>query len=121
MSGAQRPGARLLRLFCTVWLTLAALPLEAASGGQSQEGQSWAEQKCALYQRAVTDALDFLGPEGFRPEFLARNEAFIAGGCAGRGNVCPQTGKELEFANLLTLMTMNEGMASSFVPFGCRT
>lgn len=34
-------------------------------------------------------------------------------------DVCPVTEAELELANLLTIMTMNEGMASTFVPFKC--
>ena len=88
-------------------------PFRTAKAGPSK--------KSALFQRATGDALEFLGPESFRSEFQPRNDAFIAGGCADRGDVCPQTGKELEFANLLTRMTMNEGMASSFVPFGCQT
>lgn len=107
-------------LLLALSLALAAHPLAAAAEEPVLEDQSWAEKKCALYKRAAGDALDVLGPDGFRPGFLARNKAFIAGGCAGRGDVCPQTEKELAFANLLTLMTMNEGMASSFVPFGCQ-
>ena len=56
-----------------------------------------------------------------RQGFLEQNEQFIAGGCQDRGNVCSQSEKEIEFANLLTIMTMNEGMASTFVPFSCRS
>lgn len=104
--------------FC---IALAAYPLTATAETSAPADNSWAKQKCELYRRAVDDALGYIGREGMRPEFLARNEAFIAGGCVGRGNVCPETTQEQAFANLLTLMTMNEGMASTFVPFGCRS
>lgn len=110
----------MLRALCAGGLLLAAPLLRADTQTPAQAELSWQEQKCVLYQRAVTDTLGFLDTTGIRPGFLARNEAFIAGGCLGRGDVCPETEAELEFANLLTLMTMNEGMASSFVPFGCR-
>lgn len=114
-----RPSVLLYRLSAmALMLAATALPGDAQTSTKAE--QSWQEQKCVLYQRAVTDALRFLDTKGIRPEFLARNDAFIAKGCLSRGDVCPQTEAELEFANLLTLMTMNEGMASSFVPFGCR-
>lgn len=83
-------------------------------------GQTWAERKCVLYQRAVTDATKMIGRDRLRDEFIKKNQEFITGGCLTQGNVCPMTGGEFEFANLLTVMTMNEGMASTFVPFGCR-
>ena len=85
---------------------------------QSQD-QSWRETKCTLYQHAVIDALGMLGQDGIRKEILAENDAFIASGCIDNYRICPQTDRETELANLLTIMTMNEGMASTFVPFGC--
>jgi hypothetical protein len=101
-------------------LALALAGLPAVAPAQGPEGQSWTARKCDLYQRAVEDRLDILGTEGLRADFLARNDAFIAGGCLTQGDVCPETEAEIAFANLLTVMTMNEGMASTFVPFGCR-
>lgn len=95
----------------------AAIPASASTG--SIAAASWSENKCALYRSADDDARSILGAAGMRPGFLEKNEQFIAGGCQDRGNVCPQSEKEIEFANLLTIMTMNEGMASTFVPFGC--
>lgn len=86
---------------------------------QSLEGLTWSEQKCVLYDRAVEAAVGHLGEDSLTEEFLADNRAFIEGGCQRPGNVCPRTDAELELANMLTIMTMNEGMASTFVPFRC--
>lgn len=86
---------------------------------QDLEGLTWREQKCVLYGRAVETAVASIGKDGLRENFLADNLAFIDGGCQGKGNICPVTGAEIEFANLLTVLTMNEGMASTFVPFNC--
>ena len=86
---------------------------------QTLEGLTWTEQKCVLYERAVDDTFDIMGTDGFTNSFLEANIAFIASGCMTQGDVCPVTEAELEFADFLTVMTMNEGMASTFVPFGC--
>lgn len=102
-------------LFALAVLSCLALPLDA----QSLEGLTWSEQKCVLYDSFFKDALGFQGLDDLREVFLAENHAFIDGGCQSSGRVCPITDAELEFANLLTIMTMNEGMASTFVPFGC--
>jgi len=87
---------------------------------QSLEGLTWKEQKCVLYERAVGDAFDILGRDGFTQKFHDANGAFIGSGCVTQGAVCPVKDIEFDFANLLTSMTMSEGMASTFVPFGCR-
>lgn len=81
--------------------------------------QTWAERKCALYDRAFADALRLWGDDGISPEFLDGNAAFIAQGCTERGRICPASPQERALADRLTLVTMNEGMASSFVPFAC--
>lgn len=90
------------------------------AGAQDLKGLTWSEQKCVLYDRAVTAALGFQGLDGLRKEFLSKNQSFIDAGCQAPANVCPVTDAEIELANLLTIMTMNEGMASTFVPFKCR-
>lgn len=108
--------SRMAPLLSSVIMTCLAFPVFA----QDLEGLTWSEQKCVLYDRAVQDALGFRGREGLREEFLRENRSFIDGGCQTRGNICPITDAEIEFANLLTIMTMNEGMASTFVPFNCR-
>lgn len=81
---------------------------------------SWAERKCALYEAAFADALNMQGTAGIGDEFLRLNDDFIGSGCATQGHVCPHSPEEHALANMLTLMTMNEGMASTFVPFGCK-
>ena len=96
-----------------------AMTLLFASSAAGQDADGWNEEKCRLYRHAVEDALEFLGENELRDVFLAQNEAFIATGCLEQGAVCAETEQEIEFANLLTVMTMNEGMASTFVPFGC--
>jgi len=108
--------SRMSPFLSSVIMTCLAFPVFA----QDSEGLTWSEQKCVLYDRAVQAALDFQGREGLREEFLRENQSFIDGGCQTRGNVCPITDAEIELANLLTIMTMNEGMASTFVPFNCR-
>ena len=89
------------------------------ASAQDLEGLTWTEQKCVLYAAAVQDALGILGQDGIGDAFLATNDAFIEGGCIAQGHVCPQTEQEGNLVNLLTVMTMNEGMASTFVPFRC--
>lgn len=103
-------------VFCSAIMTCLAFPAQT----QDLQGLSWSEQKCVLYDSAVEAALDFQGLDGLREEFLSENQSFIEGGCHTPGHVCPITDAEIELANLLTIMTMNEGMASTFVPFNCR-
>jgi hypothetical protein len=95
-----------------LWL---AQPLLA----EDAPADAWSLRKCALYAQAVQDALAALGPEGIRPRFLEENKAFIASGCHAPARICAETPQEYALADLLTVMTMNEGMASTFVPFGC--
>ena len=98
-------------------LLLTLLP--TALPAQSLDGLTWPEQKCVLYERAVDSALSMQGPDGISESFIAANDAFIASGCTGPHNVCPRNPEEIALADNLTLMTMFEGMASTFVPFGC--
>ncbi|QIE44631.1 hypothetical protein G5B38_03280 [Pseudohalocynthiibacter aestuariivivens] len=93
--------------------TLCALPLSAVAQ------DDWSQRKCDLYQQAFADAVTAQGAVGLRPEFLNQNAGFIASGCLTQGTVCARTAEEIALANLLTVMTMNEGMASTFVPFAC--
>lgn len=90
------------------------------ANAQSQVGIETSEQKCILYQNAWGDAVNIIGATHLSREFISRNDQFIATGCTGQGNVCPKSDQEFEIANMLTMMTMNEGMASTFVPFSCR-
>jgi hypothetical protein len=83
------------------------------------KGLTWTEQKCVLYQRAWDSAYAAIGPDGISAEFISKNTAFISTGCQDPIGVCPQSDEEIDMANMLTVMTMSEGMASTFVPFNC--
>lgn len=115
MTRIQMIKLRSSALFASVVLSCLAAPL----GAQNLQGLTWSEQKCVLYGQAVEDALGLQGMDGLRDVFLTENQSFLDGGCQTPGQVCPITDAELKLANLLTRMTMNEGMASTFVPFRC--
>lgn len=91
----------------------------ALGSAMPADAQTWTERKCTLYAAALNDALGLLGRDGISDGFLAENAAFIAQGCTERGRICPQSDQERALADMLTVMTMNEGMASTFVPFTC--
>lgn len=111
---------RVLRRAARVFLLSVAL-VAAASVAKAQDldGLTWPEKKCVLYQLAWDAALDSVGPEGISDDFIDGSAEFVASGCTIRGNVCPRSEQEYKLADLLTLMTMNEGMASTFAPFRC--
>lgn len=111
MSGASR--ALLVVLCVQCW------PQPALADDKPFEDLTWVEQKCVLYQRAWDWAFDSIGPSGISAGFIAQNQRFIAAGCTENIAVCPVSDEDFELANLLTVMTMNEGMASTFVPFQC--
>lgn len=82
-------------------------------------GDEWTAKKCELYTQIVRDAITLQGHDGLSNAFLSTNQRFIDRGCQGARTLCPQSDAEFKLADLLTVMTMNEGMASTFVPFGC--
>lgn len=86
---------------------------------QGTEGDSWTERKCVLYT-AVWEHFASNGVlDGVSEEFLADHDVFLDSGCLDRGHVCPQSPRELEIADMLSLMAVAEGMAGSFLPFNC--
>jgi len=92
-----------------------------ASAGMAQDGApSWSAVKCARYTRAWTEALARRGTSGLGRDFLDRHEAFLASGCTARADVCPRSAEELELANIMVILAMNAGTASTFLPFSCR-
>lgn len=109
--------ARLMLLPCAAAVVL--MPVQVLAQEVDLEAMSWTEQKCAIYARAFDEAVGMVDADGLSAEFLARNEGFIAGGCTEYIRTCPTSAEEYRLADILTLMTMNEGMASTFVPFGC--
>ncbi|WP_050605651.1 hypothetical protein [Ruegeria sp. 6PALISEP08] len=94
-------------------------PLSGAALADDMNALTWTEQKCVLYQRAWDWAYASVDPNGIGEEFIADNTAFVSSGCTGNIAVCPRSAAEREMANMLTVMTMSEGMASTFVPFAC--
>lgn len=101
-------------VFVAVLLVLGAL-----AEAEEAPADAWTLRKCALYAQATDDALAVLGQEGISPRFLEENQTFIRSGCVAPAGICAQTAQDYALADLLTMMTMNEGMASTFVPFGC--
>lgn len=84
------------------------------------EERSWAQEKCARYDKAFHELLDLVGRDGITEHFVSGNEAFIAAGCSNGADVCPQSPKDFDLANKLTIAAMGFGTASTFLPFVCR-
>jgi hypothetical protein len=97
-------------------LLLLATPLAA----QQPDPRTWTEEKCARYRSAWVNLLSRRGgTQGLGTKFVASHEAFLASGCTRKGEVCPQSGPELDVANMLVIAAMNAGTASTFLPFAC--
>lgn len=110
---------QLWRVLCVLVSTLLVVvprvtPVQAGT-------RSWAEEKCARYDRAFHELLDMVGRDGVSPSFITGNEAFIAAGCSNGADVCPSSAKDFDFANKLTIAAMGFGTASTFLPFVCRS
>jgi hypothetical protein len=105
---------------------LAALLASSIASGASlaaapeSPSQSWSEVKCVRYKKGWSDALARKGTQGLGREFLDRHEAFLASGCTARADVCPRSAEELDLANIMVIVAMNAGTASTFPPFACR-
>lgn len=96
-----------------------AVALLLISPANAEEPSAWQQQKCALYTDAWTRALGSIGSDDINYNFLATNENFIASGCTEQIAICPQSNQERDIADLITLVMMNEGAASTFLPFRC--
>ena len=110
------------RLFNTLAaiLPFALVVLSAHSApAQGAEGDSWTERKCVLYTAAWNHIAGEGAPDGVSEDFLADHDAFLASGCLDRRHVCPRSPRELEIADMLSLMAVAEGMTGSFLPFKC--
>lgn len=106
------------KLAVTLFFGLAVLPAQPALA-QGAEGDSWTQRKCVLYTAAWHHIAGDGLHDGVSEEFLADHDAFLASGCLDRGYVCPISPREMEIADLLSLMAVAEGMAGSFLPFNC--
>lgn len=98
---------------------LVALLLLPASARAEQQGASWVDQKCSIYQAAWERAVAAQDGTQINYAFIAANENFIASGCTEERTACPRSSVELEVANTLSLAMMNAGAASTFLPFRC--
>ncbi|MGP9820557.1 hypothetical protein ACTZWW_11120 [Salinarimonas sp. NSM] len=94
-------------------------PVDAWSG-DAWSGDAWTREKCARYTAAWDEATRRLGTDGISAEFIARHDAFIASGCTAPADVCPRSAEELALANVMVILAMNAGTASTFPPFACR-
>lgn len=90
-----------------------------AAGGRV-DPQRWHDVKCARYKAAWAAALTRLGTRGLGRDFLDRHAAFLASNCTRRSDVCPRSQSELALSNLMVVLSMNFGAASTFAPFACR-
>ncbi|KAA2244343.1 hypothetical protein [Salinarimonas soli] len=103
----------------TACLALPALPVAAQAQPAARE-RTWSEEKCARYTKGWSDLVARRGKAGLGPAFIERHEAFLASGCLAQADVCPRSPEELDVANILTILAMNAGTASTFLPFACR-
>ena len=115
-SGPSRQG-RAVRT-CTIALLLVSTG--SPNFASPATARTWADEKCARYDKAFHEILDMVGREGVSDHFLKGNEAFIAAGCSNGADVCPQSPRDFDLANKLTLAAMGFGTASTFLPFVCR-
>lgn len=104
-----------------------ALLLLAATGASAQTPappaarRDWTTEKCERYRKAYGQAVTRQGTQGLGAEFLARHDAFLGSNCTAQADVCARSKEELELANTLVILAMNAGMASTFLPFYCRS
>lgn len=98
--------------------------LFAASAAVQAQGYAsspeWRAEKCRRYGAAWDRIQNGRGTRDLSAEFLNRHAAFLASGCTSPADVCPRGKAELDVANLLVMMAMGEGMASTFLPFSCK-
>ena len=94
---------------------LSVTPQTLAAGSSDR---NWKEEKCVRYKAAWARFLLKRGSAGLGPEFMQTHDQFLASDCSIR-SVCPVSREELDVANTLTILAMNAGTASTFLPFSC--
>lgn len=110
---------RLILTKARLWISLSVFFPVTYAFAQDVTPDSWSLQKCALYSAAWGDVRKSYDLTGASPEFLADHQSFVDQGCPGEMRVCAVTAKDIELANTMIILSMNEGMASTFAPFGC--
>ena len=96
---------------------IAAAPIVHAA---PVDPQRWHDLKCARYTRAWDQALAHQGKQGLGAAFLEAHAAFLASNCTRKSDVCARSPEELRLANIMVVLSMNAGTASTFPPFYCR-
>ncbi len=115
MMGSRAGG--LLRLVLGGFSLVCLMPTAKAQYGGPD---SWPEAKCARYKAAYAQAISRQGMNGIGVAFIESHDAFLASGCLEGRDVCPRSTQELNLANTLVILAMNQRMASTFLPFACR-
>jgi hypothetical protein len=98
---------------------LAAIAGSHAAADTPAPNRDWQKEKCFRYTRDWNEALRRYGQDGLSAEFVAGNAAFIRSGCLNPDKVCPRAGKDRQFADVLAIRVVNEGMSTTFLPFDC--
>mgnify|MGYP003674802516 CR=1 FL=1 len=89
------------------------------TAGLAWSQDDWARQKCSLYAEGWEWVLQTQDLADVSAAFIEDHRAFIDADCDHALKICPLTGGDHLLADLLTVISMNEGMASTFVPFAC--
>lgn len=96
-----------------------AAPDAAKTEGDEESGVQTSQQaKCEAYRKAFDTVIGRVGRNGLSPEFLDRNNAFVAANCAGARDVCPRSPEELRVANIIVAQAVSS-TGGTFMPFGC--
>jgi hypothetical protein len=107
------------RLFPIIAAGAALAAAGCSSAVAAQSLQARQAEKCAQYRHAYAFATARQGMRGLGKDFLEKHDAFLASGCTLPPDVCALSVEEVELANLLIVLGMNQGMASTFFPFKC--
>jgi hypothetical protein len=51
--------------------------------------------------------------------FIDANQAFIDSGCESDAKICARSPRERELVDVFAIRVVNEGMSTTFLPFGC--
>ncbi len=93
--------------------------LSAGPAAAEAPKRDWPQEKCFRYGRDWDEALRRFGRDGVSEGFLEGNDAFLRSGCRAARMLCPQTAKDRKLADALAIRVVNEGMSTTFLPYGC--
>ena len=96
---------------------IAGLP--ASSAAPDALKRDWPQETCFRYGRDWDEALRRFGRDGVSEGFLEGNGAFLRSGCRAARTLYPETAKDRKLADALAIRVVNEGMSTTFLPYGC--